>query len=278
MKQYQRYQPNISGVLNWVDSAFSTPEGFSSGRWFQMMWPWMFATAFLGITIELLKFVILETRRNIYNRNRNLKYSPEARRLKYTEKIKRTRKNQLWRKKSRKSTYHPIRPLPPSFAEHLNKQWDKAHDSLEEMLKFGAMLIELDDYVDNSFKFRGDVIVGRCSGMKGFLNEFCPQIGYKTAMRYRMLALKALEIEKENLQEIHKKCEDIYELTERFDTWLKVEHIPLGHKRHRHQQFTPPEIVAIRKKTHSDIKRLHPIERKRYFSAFKKLAREISVV
>ena len=271
----KRYEPNITGVLDWVDSAFATPGGFSSGRWFQMMWPWMLGVAFSGIMFELLKFVLLEVRRSVYNRNRNLKYANRNTR----------RKNQAWRTKFPSRGGHKVNFPPPGFADDLRKQWDKVHDSLEEMLKFGDMLIELEDYVDNSYIFNkeGD-IVGRNRGIKGFLEDYCPDIVYTTAMHYRALALKAREISKDHvkLQKICTESTTIHELRESFDSHLGVVYRQLDHERYcpghsdkdSNPQFT---IFSMREQAHSTVKRLSRPQRQRFLASLQDLVKEISV-
>jgi hypothetical protein len=87
---------------------------------------------------------------------------------------------------------------PPPSLESLLAQWHKTRDSVEDMLRFGAMLLDLEPAVDNGLVIdeedgRGH-IRGRKPGIKGWLADHCPQIGYKTAMRYKSLALKAREV------------------------------------------------------------------------------------
>ena len=84
--------------------------------------------------------------------------------------------------------------MPVGFGEEVCRQWDKVRDSLEEMVRFGELMVELEDYVDNAYIFNGaGKIIAREPGMKRFLAVNCPHIGYKMAMRYRILAMKARE-------------------------------------------------------------------------------------
>jgi hypothetical protein len=265
----ERYQPDISGVLEKVDSLFVAPGGFSSGMWLQAMWPWMFAAAFMGIAFELAKWAILNMRRPVYNCNRNLRYA---------------QKNQAWRTDAKKQgKYHrkvPL-PVPPDFVEDLCRQWNKVHDSLEEMLKFGMMLIELDDYVDNSFIFDdNDNIVGRMPGMKGFLSEHCPHVGYKTAMRYRSLALKARELESQGkITEIQGKCGTVHELEKRLDRSLGIvpRHLKPHHRPRRRHRAPDNPIFSLREQTRSALSHLDTSERLRFVAGLQELVREISV-
>ena len=87
---------------------------------------------------------------------------------------------------------------PPPSPEDLLAQWHKTRDSVEDALRFGAMLLDLEPAVDNGLVIDHEEgcgrIRGRKPGIKGWLADHCPQIGYKTAMRYKVLAQKAREI------------------------------------------------------------------------------------
>ncbi len=87
---------------------------------------------------------------------------------------------------------------PPPSPEAVLKQWYQTRDSVEEVLRFGAMLLDLEPAVDNGlvidFEDGSGQIRGRKPGIKGWLADHCPQIGYKTAMRYKALAQKAREV------------------------------------------------------------------------------------
>jgi len=235
------------------------------------MWPLMLTAILVGVAFEMTKYAILEIRRNIHNRNR-------------------PRKNQQWRTnasrhatpRGRGVTRVALRP-PPDFAKDLCKQWNKVHDSLEEMLKFGDMLIELEDYVDNSFIFNEDGIVGRMPGIKGFLKTHCPHVVYTTAMRYRTLALKARESEnKGKFKDIRKECQSINVLGEKLDECLSVEHRHLQCQRRtrrvqkRLSDSPQPAIFALREQTHSDIEALNGAQRQRYVDALRELVHEFA--
>ncbi len=87
---------------------------------------------------------------------------------------------------------------PPPSPEELLAQWHKTRDSVEDALRFGAMLLDLEPAVDNGLVIDHEEgcgrIRGRKPGIKGWLADHCPQIGYKTAMRYKAFAQKAREI------------------------------------------------------------------------------------
>ena len=76
-------------------------------------------------------------------------------------------------------------------AEAVNRQWAgmKKRRGPLEALKFGAMLLNVSQYVDCSPIYgRGRHIVARNPGLKGWLGENCPGMNYITAMSYRKLA------------------------------------------------------------------------------------------
>ena len=70
-------------------------------------------------------------------------------------------------------------------------QWNliQHHRHVLEALRFGAMLLNVSQYVDCSPIYgRGKHIVARNPGLKGWLRSECPDITYVTAMSYRKLA------------------------------------------------------------------------------------------
>ena len=77
-------------------------------------------------------------------------------------------------------------------------EWARAHSSAEGRVGFGLLLLKVEEAVDNSIimgadRFGNHVIVGRMPGLKGWLEEHCPHISYKTAMRYKTLTKKTLK-------------------------------------------------------------------------------------
>jgi len=237
------------------------------------MWPIFLLAAVSGVAFDLVKWVISNIRRHVYNRNRNRKYAETK------HEKKKVYKNMTWRKKSPRKPMNRVRPSPPPlFAKDLCRQWDKVHDSLEEMIRFGEMMIELEDYVDNSFIFdhKGD-IVGRHPGIKGFLAEECPHIGYKTAMRYRILAMKA----QETGSKIHTQCCTVCELEKKFDTALGVPHRCLENpcldqRRKKRNRSPQGAIYSIREVARSATGKLDAPRRQRVVAALLEIARELS--
>jgi len=248
----------------------------------QVVWPWIVAAALVGVSFEMARYVVLGVRRHIYNRNRNRKYAEGKMAKGASEKPRRLRKNQRWRTTFRRRGRHgaPL-PLPPHFAEDLRKQWGKVKVSFDEMLRFGEMVIELEEYVDNSFIYEGDVIVGRHPGMKGFLCEHCPHINYTTAIRLRGLALRAREVAKKGaFAKIYKDCGTAHILAGRLDAYLGVEYFRrnnLRRQRHRNvsgsSQFS---ISAIRDEARTALQRLDRPHRRHFVSALQELVREFT--
>jgi len=244
------------------------------------MWPIVLLAVVSGLVFELVKWGISDVRRHIYNRNRNRKYAEGK------SKEKEGRKNMTWRKELPKKPHDKVPlPVPPGFAGDLCRQWDKSRDSSEEMVRFGEMMVELEDYVDNAFIFdaKGD-IVGRHPGIKGFLDEYCSRIRYKTAMRYRILAMKAREAalrKKGSAAGEHARCRTIRELEGKLDTFLKVAHcrvekLQKKHFRRRGGHDPQSAIFSIREAAHSAIGERDAPNRQRIVEALLELARELS--
>jgi len=74
-------------------------------------------------------------------------------------------------------------------AQAVIEQWRRAQKGLLELIRFGAMLIDLEDYLiiprgdyQDCTSHGGDRKSG--TGLKGWLEENCPELNYKTAMGY----------------------------------------------------------------------------------------------
>lgn len=93
------------------------------------------------------------------------------------------------RKIRRRSTLSP-EPLP----DDIRKSWLVANESVGGILSFGAIIHDLECYVDNSLNFdEYGNIVGRAEGVLGWLREKVPELAvrYKTIMRYKSIAKRA---------------------------------------------------------------------------------------
>ncbi len=96
------------------------------------------------------------------------------------------------RKIRRRSTTAPM-PTP----ESIMTAWEKRKDSQEAMIVLGAMLHDLECYVDNCLKFDNTgAVVGRNGGIRGWLKENLPELApkYKTLMRYKALAVRLRQV------------------------------------------------------------------------------------
>ena len=279
--------PRVSGadVATWM--LRGVPRG---GRYVSALWPVVLLAVVSGVTFDLVLWVISGVRRRIYNGNRNRKYAETK------HGNVRVQKNMTWKKSPKKPWDKVPLPVPQGFAVEVCKQWDRAHDSPGEMIRFGRMMIALEDHVDNAFIFdyKGDII-GRHPGIKGFLAEHCPHIGYKTAMRYRILAMKAQEagaVQGGDVCGLGRKtqeegaggwaqCETVRELEGKLDAVLKVRHRclenPCPHQRRkRRRSRAQGAIYAMRGIAHTVIGELDASRRKRVADALMEIARELS--
>ena len=93
----------------------------------------------------------------------------------------------------------PIRRLcerssnPPPSPEALLAQYEKAkgRGPVEEKLRFGSMLLDIEAAVDSSLvRDSSGEIVGRNAGVRGWLDEHCPELSrhYASLMGWRRLA------------------------------------------------------------------------------------------
>jgi hypothetical protein len=72
----------------------------------------------------------------------------------------------------------------PYSAEQITEQYRKAVSGCLEMIRFGAMMIEVESGLDVS-RHNPD---GSGESLKGWLEDNCPAINYKTALRFKGLA------------------------------------------------------------------------------------------
>ena len=83
-------------------------------------------------------------------------------------------------------------PLPHT-AEAVSGQYRRAMAGLVECIRFGAMLVELEDSLHRSLSRQTTAtgsgqIAGREGGLKEWLAERCPEVDYAWAMKYKRLA------------------------------------------------------------------------------------------
>ncbi len=91
------------------------------------------------------------------------------------------------RRKIRRRSTLSSKPSP----DDVRKAWLAAGDSCRGIVAFGAMIHDLECYVDNSLAFdEGGGIVGRAAGVLGWIRENVPELAvrYKTIMRYKSIA------------------------------------------------------------------------------------------
>ena len=272
----------VGGALPFLEVV---PRGMpGAGAIMTAMWPIVALAALSGVAFSVAKWVISNVRRHIYNRNRNRKYAESGHSRRHAEKEGKAHGKMAWRTEAPRSRRKVPLPPPPGFAEDLRRQWDKLRDSPEEAVRFGEMMVELEDYVDNAFIFDdAGEIVGRHPGIKGFLAAECPHIGYSTALRYRILAMKAREIARKqgNLAKVGAQCRTACELGRRIDTALGITHYRLEHPRrqarHKKADRRPqPAIFSIREEARSAGK-LDAPRRQRVVNALLEVAQELAI-
>jgi len=271
----------LEGAMRWLRDVEKGSMGMpGAGSFMARMWPVFLLAIVSGVAFDLAKWVITDVRRRIYNKNRNRKYAERK-----DVDGKKRHKNMKWRTerigKIKRARGMPL-SAPPGFAEALCRQWDKVRDSLEEMIRFGEMMIELEDYVDNEFIFNGaGDIIGRHPGVKGFLAENCPHIGYVTAIRYRILAMKAREVARKQGKPLV-QCRTLRELEGQLDGGLGVvkdRHLEEPRRRgcrRRGGRDPQPAIFAVREAVHS-VGKLDAPCRRRIINALSEITRELAV-
>lgn len=79
----------------------------------------------------------------------------------------------------------PAMMLLDHSADSITSQWRKANAGLLEIVRFGAMLVENDMSLKRQ-THKGCIQTGE--SIKGWLEQQCPEINYKTAMGYKIIA------------------------------------------------------------------------------------------
>ena len=134
-----------------------------------------------GVSVALGLWTLGRMTRNLLAKVRRPAYYPQER----------GRRERLARERRRVRDRFTTGACPKP--DELLAQYAKARTGAREALRFGSMLCDLEAYCDNSLLRNGNgEIVGRNSGVKGWLGENCPGLlaHYKNAMRYKGLAEK----------------------------------------------------------------------------------------
>ena len=91
----------------------------------------------------------------------------------------------------RRKIHRRMTKNPESRANDVRRAWLNANESCESIISFGALIHDLECYVDNGLNITDDgIIVGRRAGIRGWINENVPELSkrYKTIMRYKAIA------------------------------------------------------------------------------------------
>ena len=105
------------------------------------------------------------------------------------------RREALARERRRVGGRRTLNPCPTR--EDILDAWTHRQDSHEAAVRFGSMVHDLECYVDNSLlRDEAGAIVGRCGGVKAWLQENIPAlyVRYTTVMRYKAMAKKLMQV------------------------------------------------------------------------------------
>lgn len=90
-------------------------------------------------------------------------------------------------KKTKSTSSAVVESVDVRKAREISQQYgvlaNKANAFIQEAIKFGAILIEWEQFLGKSQGKAGE-------GLKNWLEQNCPEIQYKTAMKYKLLAEK----------------------------------------------------------------------------------------
>ena len=102
----------------------------------------------------------------------------------------RARRQELAEERRRIRRRRTINCMPD--AKTLVDAFHKARESVEDMIRFGSLVEDLECYVDNTPYFENGCLVGRRGGIRRHLEREVPElfIRYKTVMKYKALSKK----------------------------------------------------------------------------------------
>lgn len=93
-------------------------------------------------------------------------------------------------KKTKSTSSAVVESVDVRKAREISQQYgvlaNKANAFIQEAIKFGAILIEWEQFLGKSHGGPN----GGGSGLKGWLEQNCPEINYSTALKYKLLAEK----------------------------------------------------------------------------------------
>jgi len=99
-----------------------------------------------------------------------------------------TEKRTAQREQLRLATVEPINPCPTP--EALTDAYLHRRDSDECLLRFGMLMIDLEEHAKRNWQITGNKFTGSSGGVKDWLKENCPLLAdhYSTCQRYKRLA------------------------------------------------------------------------------------------
>ncbi len=107
----------------------------------------------------------------------------------YEAETRRRRELAVKRRKQGRHTTLNSEPTPSQILE----AWNRRKESKERMIHLGSLLLDLECYVDRSFRFdeKGNIIA-RAGGVRGWINYNLPELEphYKSLMSYKAMARK----------------------------------------------------------------------------------------
>jgi len=103
--------------------------------------------------------------------------------------LKQPRKGKVEREMMQADQVLPPEAAAPYAPEAVTAQYWRAISGALEMVRFGAMLLEIETGVSRvRLRCENGQLAGQESGLKAWLADNCPDVNYKTAMRFKALA------------------------------------------------------------------------------------------
>ena len=97
-------------------------------------------------------------------------------------------KRRKWSAEIRKATPRPLHKCPTPSA--LKEAYARRRESEEWMLRFGELMIDLEEYARREYEISGNKFTGSSGGVRDWLEKHCPLLAkhYWTCQRYKRMA------------------------------------------------------------------------------------------
>ena len=117
-------------------------------------------------------------------------------------------KRRSWSEEIRKAIPKPLHRCPTPSA--LEEAYARRRESSEWMLRFGELMIDLEEYARREYEISGNKFTGSSGGVRDWLKKRCPLLAkhYWTCQRYKRMAQDDPRLFREQTEESEVRSEE----------------------------------------------------------------------